>query len=183
VGERHDDWEPPRVDAPPTPTAPRTPTPPVTQSAPPPPYFAGFVRGRVVAHAVADAPSAYPGAGSMATQALFAFLHRRMRLSVVPTGVGLTPTAVAVDEAYRAGARAVVMARLENVQYFAGPSARVRLEVVVIRDGRPVMRRVVESAPSDASRRGPGADPVFQAVTMALEALVPELVGALADVR
>jgi hypothetical protein len=59
----------------------------------------------------------------------------------------------------------------------------VRLEVVVVRDGRPVMRRVVESAPSDPNRRGPSADPVYQAVTMALEALVPELVGALADVR
>ena len=154
---------------------------PPSVAPPPSPYFSGFVRGRVVAHAIPDAALA-PGVGTTATQALFAFLHRRMRLSVVPTGVGLTATAVAADEAYRAGARAVVMARLESVEYFAGPSARVRLELVVIRDGRPVMRRVVQSAPTDPSRHGEG-NPVYQAVTAALDALVPELVGALADVR
>jgi hypothetical protein len=178
---RPEAWSPPRVD---TPAKPESEPPAPPPSPPPPsPFFGGFVRGRVVAHAIADSANAYPGAGMTATQAMFAFLHRRMRVSVVPTGVGLTSTAVATDEAYRAGARAVVMARLEAVEYFAGPTARVRLEVVVIRDGRPVMRRVVESAPSDPSRRGPGSDPVYQAVTSALEALVPELVGALADVR
>jgi hypothetical protein len=177
-------WTPPRVDAPSRPES--EPSPPPPPPLPPPSPFGGFVRGRIVAHAIPDAATAYPGAGVMATQALFNFLHRRMRLSVVPTGVGLSSTAVATDEAYRAGARAAVMARLESVEYFAGPTARVRLEVVVIRDGRPVMRRVVESVPTgpvDQSRRGPGADALFQAVTAALEALVPELVGALADVR
>jgi hypothetical protein len=119
----------------------------------------------------------------MATQALFSFLQRRLRLSVIPTGVGITSPSIAADEAYRAAARAVVMARLDSVEFVPGPAARVRLEVVVVRDGRPVMRRVVESAPSDPNRRGATTDPVYQAVTMALEALVPELVGALADVR
>ncbi|HEY2747292.1 MAG TPA: hypothetical protein VGL86_21870 [Polyangia bacterium] len=172
-------WSPPRVDSPPHYEPPARPVAPPQ----PPPYFVGFVRGRVVAHAVADPRSSYSAAGAMATQALFSFLQRRLRLSVIPTGVGITSANIAADEAYRAAARAVVMARLESVEYGAGPSARVRLEVVVVRDGRPVMRRVVESAPSDPNRRGPGADPVYQAVTMGLEALVPELVGALADVR
>jgi len=179
------DWSPPRVDGPPH-TEPRVATPPpVAPAAPPapPPYFAGFVRGRVVAHAVADPHPSYASASVMATQALFSFLQRRLRLSVIPTGVGITSPNVAADEAYRAAARAVVMARLDSVEFVPGPSARVRLEVVVVRDGRPVMRRVVESAPSDPNRRGPATDPVYQAVTMALEALVPELVGALADVR
>jgi hypothetical protein len=179
------DWVPPRVDSPPpkpeaaVAPAPVPPAPPPT----PPPYFSGFVRGRVVAHAVSDPHPSYQSAGVMATQALFSFLQRRLRLSVIPTGVGITSANVAADEAYRAAARAVVMARIESVEFSPGPSARVRLEVVVVRDGRPVMRRVVESAPSDPNRRGPGNDPVYQGVTMALEALVPELVGALADVR
>jgi hypothetical protein len=149
----------------------------------PPPYFAGFVRGRVVAHAVADPRPSYPTSGVMATQALFSFLQRRLRLSVIPTGVGITSANIAADEAYRAAARAVVMARLDSVEFLPGPAARVRLEVEVVRDGRPVMRRIVESAPSEPGRRGIATDPVYQAVTMALEALVPELVGALADVR
>ncbi|MGZ3443194.1 MAG: hypothetical protein ACXVDD_26920, partial [Polyangia bacterium] len=179
------DWSPPRVDSPP----PRVETPPPAAPpqpvAPPqpPPYFGGYVRGRVVAHAVSDPHPSYPSAGVMATQALFSFLQHRLRLSVIPTGVGITSANVAADEAYRAAARAVVMARLESVEFVPGPAARVRLEVVVVRDGRPVMRRVVMSAPSDPNRRGPATDPVYQAVTMALEALVPELVGALADVR
>jgi hypothetical protein len=147
----------------------------------PPVYFGGWVRGRVVAHAVVDPPNAYPGSGVTATQALFAFLHRRMRLNVIPTGVGITSAPVAADEGWRAGARAVVMARLESVDYLPGPSVRCRVEVVVVRDGRQVMRRVAESPPTDPGRRG--SDPVYQGVTMALEALVPELVGALADVR
>ncbi len=176
------DWSPPRVDGPPHYEPPVTPAAPAAPPRPPP-YFAGFVRGRVVAHAVADPRPSYSTSGAMATQALFSFLQRRLRLSVIPTGVGITSANVAADEAYRAAARAVVMARLESVELQPGPSARVRLEVVVVRDGRPVMRRVVESAPSDPNRRGAGADPVYQAVTMALEALVPELVGALADVR
>ena len=176
------EWAPPRVDGPPKPV------PPVVAVAPParptpPPYYGGFVRGRVVAHAVSDPRPSYPTAGVMATQALFSFLQRRLRLSVIPTGVGITSPNVAADEAYRAAARAVVMARLESVEFAPGPQARVRLEVVVVRDGLPVMRRVVQSAPSDPNRRGVAADPVYQAVTMALEALVPELVGALADVR
>ena len=120
----------------------------------------------------------------MATQALFSFLQRRLRLSVIPTGVGITSPNVAADEAYRAGARAVVMARLESVEFCPAPQARVRLEVVVVRDGRAghaargrSRRRVIRIVAA------PAADPVYQAVTMALEALVPELVGALADVR
>ena len=176
------EWSPPRVDGPPAHSepAPAVVAPPVP---PPPAYYGGYVRGRVVAHAVADPHPTYAAAGVMATQALFSFLQRRLRLSVIPTGVGITSATIAADEAYRAAARAVVMARLDAVQFLPGPSARVRLEVVVVRDGRPVMRRVVESAPSDPNRRGAATDPVYQAVTMALEALVPELVGALADVR
>ena len=55
----------------------------------------------------------------MATQALFSFLQRRLRLSVIPTGVGITSANIAADEAYRAAARAVVMARLESVEFVA----------------------------------------------------------------
>jgi hypothetical protein len=174
--KKEPEWIPPRVDSPPKsePTAP----PPE-----PTPYYGGYVRGRVVAHTIADPPSAvYPGAGAQATQALFAFLHRRMRLSVIPTGVGIAPLSVAIDESYRAGARAVVMARLELVEYLSTGGAHVRLEVVAVRDGRPVMRRTVESTPNDSTRHAPG-DPVYYAVTSALNALVPELVGALYDVR
>lgn len=180
--EAKQDWIPPRVDGPPrSESAPPSEPPP--PSYPPPSYY--YVRGRVVAHTIADPPTNYPGsAGAMATQALYSFLHRRMRLSVIPTGVGITPVSVAADEGYRAAARAVVMARLDSVEYMpATGAARVRLEVHVVRDGRPVMRRAVESAPSDPNRRVGGTDPVYQSVTMALEALVPELVGALADVR
>ncbi|HEX9100892.1 MAG TPA: hypothetical protein VF997_01745 [Polyangia bacterium] len=177
------EWTPPRVDSPPPRTEPAPPVAAPPAPPMPPPYYGGYVRGRVVAHAVADPHPSYAAAGVMATQALFSFLQRRLRLSVIPTGVGITSTSVAADEAYRAAARAVVMARLESVEFVPGPAARVRLEVVVVRDGRPVMRRVVESAPSDPNRRGAATDPVYQAVTMALEALVPELVGALADVR
>ncbi|HEX6837744.1 MAG TPA: hypothetical protein VF334_14290, partial [Polyangia bacterium] len=141
------EWSPPRVDGPP---ARAEPAPVMTPPAPPapPPYFGNYVRGRVVAHAVADPHPTYAAASGMATQALFAFLQRRLRLSVIPTGVGITSANVAADEAYRAAARAVVMARLDSVEFLPGPAARVRLEVVVVRDGRPVMRRIVESAPS-----------------------------------
>ena len=178
---REPDWAPPRVDTPAPAAVPARPAAVPARAAAPSPYFAGFVRGRVVAHAVADPQSAYPGSGAMATQALFAFLQRRLRLTVVPTGVGITSAAVAADEGYRAGARAVVMARLDSVDYMPGPSVRCRLEVIVIRDGRPVMRRIVEAQPNQAIRRT--GDPLYAAVTAELEALVPELVGALSDVR
>jgi hypothetical protein len=177
------EWVPPRVDTPPPQAQPRADVEPPAPPSTPPPYFGGFVRGRVVAHAIAEPMGAYPTAGVMATQALYAFLQRRLRLSVIPTGVGITSPRIAADEAYRAAARAVVMARLDEVEILPGPTARVRLEIEVIRDGRPVMRRVVESAPSDVGRRPLASDPIYQSVTMALEALVPELVGALADVR
>lgn len=175
------EWVPPRVDGPPTRGEPPPRVEPPAAAPPPPGYYGGFVRGRVVAHAVSDAHPVYAAAGVMATQALFSFLQRRLRVTVIPTGVGITSPALASDEAYRAAARAVVMARLDSVEFVPGPAARVRLEVVVVRDGRPVMRRVVDSGPTEPSRRG--ADPVYRAVTMALEAMVPELVGALADVR
>jgi hypothetical protein len=153
----------------------------------PPSYpYGGFVRGRVVAHAIADIPTAYAGAGAAATQALYGFLSRRLRLSLVPTGVGMTSLQVATDESWRSLARAVVMARLDGVQYLNGPlglSVRVRLEVAVVRDGRLVFRRAVDSTPSDPARRGRDGDPVYQAVGQALELLVPELASVLVEIR
>jgi hypothetical protein len=130
--------------------------------------------------------SAIACAGSSATQALYGFLSRRLRLALVPTGVGISSLQVATDESWRSLSRAVVMARLDGVEYLTGPlgmSVRLRLEVAVVRDGRLVFRRAVDSTPSDPTRRGRDADPVYQAVGQALELLVPELVPLFAEIR
>jgi hypothetical protein len=135
---------------------------------------------------VTDVPNGYPGNGGAATQALYAYLGRRLRLSVVPTGVGISSVATATDESWRSQARGVVMARMESLEYLPGPlgvSVRVRLEVTVVRDGRLVMRRSAYSGATDPTRRGREADPIFQAVTQALEALSAELIGVLNDLR
>jgi hypothetical protein len=156
----------------------------------PPPY--GFVRGRVVAHAIADIPAVYPGTGQSATQAFYYFLRRRLSLQVVPTGYGLAPPSIAADEGWRSGARAVVMARLQGVDYRPHPSGHAivtRMEVLVVRDGRLVFRRLVESSPVEPT--GPSGlrrtrtldDPVFQAILQSLEQLVPELNATFADLR
>lgn len=144
-----------------------------------------------MAHAVPDSPSAFAGNGVSATQALYYFLGRRLRLQVVPSGIGLTSPQVAADEGWRAQARSVVMAHIQSVDYMqttAGPGLRCRLEVVVVREGRVVLRRVVESPPAPASpsssfRRGRELDPMFMAVSQALESLVADLSLAVADPR
>jgi hypothetical protein len=141
--------------------------------------WGGFVSGRVVAHSIPDPPSSYVGTGISATQALYGFLGRRLRLAVVPTGVGITSPQVAVDEGWRAAARSVVMARVDNIEYLPAPegvSVRLRVQVVVVKEGRLVLRRVVDSPASDPSRR---TDPVYQAVTGALESLVSDLANAI----
>lgn len=164
-------WSPPRVDDPPGPPGRM------------PPYLGGFVRGRVVAHEIADPPGGYPRVGGVATRALFAFLHRRLHLSVIASGRGLASVSQATDESYRAAARAVVMARILALEFSPGPRARCQLEVVVVRDGRAVLRRIVESESSPPRRRGDGVDPVFQTVTLALQTIVPELAAALVGGR
>jgi uncharacterized membrane protein YgcG len=148
-----------------------------TPSAPPAPT-PYFVRSRVVAHAIADSPNAWPGAGRSATHALYDFLGRRLRLSVVPIGIGLVPPATAMDEGVRSAARAVVMARLHMVED-RGMSLRCRLEVVVVRDGNVAMRRIIEA---EAMRRVQ-EDPLFVATSQALEAISADLNGAVADIR
>jgi hypothetical protein len=161
-----------------------------TASAYPPPAY-GWVRGRVVAHAVADIPNAFTGAGQSATQALYYFLRGRLKLSVVPTGYGLAPPNIAADEGWRSGARAVVMARLQGIEYRpnpAGQSVVTRLEIIVVRDGRMVLRKIIESAPTDPGpvglrRNRVLEDPIFTAITQSLENIVPDLNYATADVR
>jgi hypothetical protein len=161
-----------------------------TASAYPPPAY-GWVRGRVVAHAVADIPNAFTGAGQSATQALYYFLRGRLKLSVIPTGYGLAPPNIAADEGWRSGARAVVMARIQGIEYRpnpAGQSVVTRLEIIVVRDGRIVLRKIVESAPTDPGpvglrRNRVLEDPMFSAITQSLESIVSDLNFALADVR
>jgi hypothetical protein len=141
--------------------------------------WGGYVTGRVVAHSIPDPPSAYVGTGVSATQAFYGFLGRRLRLAVVPTGVGLSSASVAQDEGWRAAARSVVMARIEHLDYVpqpAGVAVRLRLQVVVVREGRLVLRRVVDSPMSDPMRR---TDPVYQAVSAALESLLHDLASVL----
>jgi hypothetical protein len=155
---------------------------PSAQAYPPPGYqpWGGYVAGRVVAHAIPDPPSAYVGTGVAATQALYSFLGRRLRLAVVPTGVGVSSPLVAADEGWRAAARSVIMTRIESIDYLPGAmglSVRVRLQVVVVREGRVVFRRVQDSPLSDPARR---TDPIYQAVSGALEPLANELAAAVA---
>jgi hypothetical protein len=155
--------------------------PDVLPAYPPSSYrpWGGFVAGRVVAHSIPDPPSSYVGTGVSATQALYGFLGRRLRLAVVPTGVGVSSPQVAADEGWRSAARAVVMARIESLEYVPssmGVSVRLRLQVVVVREGRTVFRRVADSPLSDPTRR---TDPVYQAVSGALESVIGELASIL----
>jgi hypothetical protein len=150
------------------------------------PPYRPWTRARVVVHSVPDSPSGYAGNGMSATQAVYYFLGRRLHLQVLPSGVGLAPPQIAADEAWRLGARAVVMARLEALDYVAttvGTGVRCRLEVMVVRDGRVVLRRVVESAPAPlptpGSRRGRELDPVFVGVSQSLESIAGELSAAI----
>jgi hypothetical protein len=162
----------------------------VTIPAYPQPVY-GYARGRVVAHQVTDIPGAFAGAGQSATQALMYFLRGRLRLTVIPVGVGVAPPNVAADEGWRSGAHSVVMARLQSVEYRpnpAGQSVVTRLEVLVVRDGRLVLRRLVESAPTDPGplglRRNRSLDdPVFSAITQSLDSIAGDLNLALADSR
>jgi hypothetical protein len=179
---------PPPTPPAPDPPKPTTPDPPTRRDAEllhpyggagaPPAPAPYYVRGRVVAHTIADSPNAWPGAGRSATHALYDFLGRRLRLAVVPIGIGLSPPHVALDEGVRSAARAVVMARLHSVED-RGMSLRCRLEVVVVKEGSMAMRRIVEA---EAMRRVQ-EDPLFVATTQALEAISADLNAALADVR
>ncbi|HZS36345.1 MAG TPA: hypothetical protein VFF06_05940 [Polyangia bacterium] len=194
----------PAASADPTTPSGEVASPPVVASAPAPrppdPYLGAYrapqppggavARPRVVAHAVPDSPSAFAGNGISATQAFFYFLQRRLGVVLISSGfVGLTTPQMAANEAWRAQARAVVMAHIEAVDYQqtpTGPGLRCRLEVVVVRDGRVVLRRVVESPPAPASpsgRRGRELDPMFMAVSQALEAIAGDLAAAVADPR
>ncbi len=163
---------------------------------------ASFVRNRVVVHPVAD-PGPYVGVGSMATQALYAALLRRHYLSIVPMSAGLVAPAVAAEEGLRAQARFVVMARIDSYALFRGIAprdgsettiARMRLELVVVREGHQVMRRtVMAETPVDGAaaavaasggaadpRRTARIDPTYLAVSRALEGLAGELALAFA---
>ncbi len=143
-----------------------------------PAFVPSFVRGRVVAHSVADAPGSYIGTGQAASQALYLFLNRRLRLSIVPTGTGLSSLQTATAEGERAGARFVVMMRLKEVVY-GSAGVHCRLEVVVVRQGELVYRRLVDSPSQSPNMRG-REDPVFAAVMLGLDALYPELLPLLA---
>jgi hypothetical protein len=144
----------------------------------------------VVAHAVPDIPSVYQGAGHAATQALYYFLRLRMRCQVIPTGLGIAPPHIAADEAWRSGARVAVMVRLVQIDYLPAPGGlgvRSRLEMAVVRDGRLVLRRYLESPPVGPAppgmHRGRDYDPVFLSVSHALDSVSGELNGVLADIR
>jgi hypothetical protein len=152
-----------------------------------------YVRGRVVVHTIADPPSADPGTGSIATQALYAMLQRRTGVSIVPLGVGFTSLAVAIDEGQRTQSRAVVMARIDGFALLTSgllgepPGVRMRLEVSVVRDGRLAMRRMViaEALPSTvmmAGRHGRTSDPTYLAVQHGLEGIADDLGLALQPV-
>jgi hypothetical protein len=142
----------------------------------------GFVPRRVVVHQVAEIPTAY-GAGYSATHALFNYLRTRLRLQVVPGGVGMAPLHIVVDEGMRNAARAVVMARLLAIEAIGMGAIRCRLEIVVVRDGRMVFRRILDAIPSDPNAARRPGDPVFVAVAQALESLTTELDGVLAPIR
>ena len=155
----------------------------------------GFVRGRAVVHTIADPPVGEPGAGSVATQALYAVLQRRLHVSVVPYGVGMTSQAVAAEEGQRTQSRNVVMARIDGFSSLSSgmigepPGARMRLEISVVREGRLVMRRmlVAEAQPAAVlsalaeGRRGRTAEPTYLAITRALESIADDLGVALSS--
>jgi hypothetical protein len=131
---------------------------------------------------VPEHPAAYSGTGMVATQALYAFLNQRLHQMVVPTGYGISSLQAAVDESVRSQARSVVMLRIERVDYVQGQSGvglRMRFDVAVVRDARLVMRKYIDSPLVDVARRGRENDPVFGAVTQALESVAGDLNVAL----
>jgi hypothetical protein len=139
-------------------------------------------------HAVADTAAGPPGAGYLATQAVNAYLRHRLQLKVVPSSsLGLAPTPVAAAEANRLGARAVVMVRLLRAAYFpmgGVMGARASLEINVVRDGRLALSRVAESpfAGPATARDGRPIDPVYMAVSHALELMREELTRTFAPI-
>ena len=148
-----------------------------------------FVRGRVVVHTITDPAGGEPGSGSIATQAIYAVLQRRLRVSIVPLGAGMTSLAVAAEEGLRAQARFVIMARVDSyVPLISGlvgepAGARLRLEISLVRDGHLVMRRILlaEAPPSmvvsalTEGRRGRAAHAVYLAVARALDQVADEI--------
>jgi len=125
-----------------------------------------YERNRVVVHTLPDPPLDAPaGTGAVATEALYAVLQHRLRLAIVPLGSGITTVASANEESQRARARSVVMGRLDSFSYFVGaegPVARVRLELMVVAEGRVVLRRMLlaETAPGAvAAGEAPGGHP------------------------
>ncbi len=138
---------------------------------------------RVVVHQVAEIPSAY-GAGYVATHALFQFLRVKLHLQIVSSGIGMTPLSVAAEEATRAGARATVMVRLigvDNQPQLPDAQVHCRLEVVVVREGRTVLRRLLDGSASQSQDPRRRADPVFFAVTQSLESIQTELGAVMAE--
>jgi hypothetical protein len=206
---------PPTSEAPPTLVS-ATPGPPALTPAPPPPKLVrepldpygpdarvaepgptavnatsgdhSFVRGRVVVHTVPEPTGGYAGAGTTATQALYAVLQRRLHMSVVPMGVGMTTLAAAAEEGQRARAALVLMARVDALTFALDPAgttiARLRLELAVVREGRTVLRRTVltetpPTGPAGIDRHG-RVDPVYLAMTHALDGMLGDLATALA---
>jgi hypothetical protein len=146
-----------------------------------------YIRGRVVVHTIVDPAGSYVGSGSAATQAVYAILQRRLHQSIVPMGIGLVVPTVAAEEGQRAQARAVVMGHIEGFTVVSTdpPAVRLRFELVVVREGKLILRRTVATeTPNQAlfasdGRHGRAVDPVYLAVTRALEGLLPELTSAL----
>jgi len=135
---------------------------------------------RFVVRQVAETPTAW-GAGYSATHALYNFLRTRFRVQLVPTGAGMVPNHIALDEVTRNNARGAVMARLVSLEP-AGNLVRCTIELVVIRPGRPPYRRVVAAMPNEVNvastqRR----DPVYWAVLQALEQTHSEIAAILAE--
>jgi hypothetical protein len=195
---------PPPVASTPTVASP----PPLTPAPRPDPYgpdariadpsptaSGGFVKGRVVVHTIPEPAGAYAGAGTAATQALYAVMQRKLQRAVVPMGVGLTTSSAAADEGQRAHAAVVVMARVDTFSMIADPNAgttlagssgvvaRMRLDIAVMREGRQIFRRaVLAETPQTFDHRG-RTDPVYLAVMHALDTILPELAASVGDNR
>jgi hypothetical protein len=135
---------------------------------------------RYVVRQVAETPTAW-GAGYSATHALYNFLRTRFRMQLVPTGAGMVPGHIALDEVTRNNARGAVMARIVGLEP-VGSALRCTIELVVIRPGRVPYRRVVSALPNEvAVASTQRRDPVYWAVLQALEQTHSEIAAILAE--
>ena len=101
----------------------------------------------------------------------------------MPTGFGIVPPTTLTDEVYRSQAGAGVMAELLEINVRpienAPPEVKVKLELVIVREGRVLLRKQLESGPVVGTMvRGRPVDPLYLAVLSALDGAREELQGA-----